>query len=146
MAVVSQVVNLLDHSYNLVTLYPGDEVPEWALDKVANPEVLATEPPRVEPEEDEGDAGDEDDPVVVDYSKLKKAELEALCAERELDAAGTKADLIERLIAADAAATVVDVWAMSEGELRALAAERGVDVGEASTAAELAAVLEASEG
>lgn len=143
MAVVSQVVNLFDPSYQLVTLYPGDEIPEWAIDKVTNPLVIATAPPRVEPEEDEGD---EDDPVVVEYSKLKKAELEALCAERELDAAGTKADLIERLIAADAAATVVDVWAMSEGELRALAAERGVDVGEASTAAELAAVLEASEG
>lgn len=146
MAVVSQVVNLFDPSYQLVTLYPGDEIPEWAIDKVTNPLVIATAPPRVEPEEDEGDAGDEDDPVVVEYSKLKKAELEALCAERELDAAGTKADLIERLIAADAAEAVVDVWAMSEGELRALAAERGVDVGEASTAAELAAVLEASEG
>lgn len=143
MAVVSQVVNLFDPSYQLVTLYPGDEIPEWAIDKVTNPLVIATAPPRVEPE---GDEGDEGDPVVVEYSKLKKAELEALCAERELDAAGTKADLIERLIAADVAATVVDVWAMSEGELRALAAERGVDVGEASTAAELAAVLEASEG
>lgn len=145
MPVVSQVVNLFDDNYKLHTLLPGDEIPEWAADKITNPAVIATEPPKVESVvvDEPEDAGDLE---AVDYSKLKKPELEKLCEERGLDKAGNRPDLIARLQEADTAAEVVDVWAMTENELRALAAERGVDVGEASTAAELAAVLEASEG
>lgn len=147
MPVVSQVVNLFDDNYKLHTLMPGDEIPEWALEKITNPEVLATEPPRVEPSDEtpEKEVGQEEVPQ-IDYSTLKKPELEALCDERGLDKTGNKPDLIARLVEHDAKPVEVDLWSMNEAELRALAAERGVDVGEANTTAELAAVLSPSEG
>lgn len=140
MSVVSTVVNLLDDNFQLVTLKPGDEIPAWAADRFTNPEVIATEPPRVAEER-----GEETEDAPTGYSALKKAELEALCEARGLDKVGNKPDLISRLEAADAAPVEIDLWSMDEGELRALAAERGVDVGEASTTAELAAALEQAE-
>ncbi|MBU3995585.1 MAG: hypothetical protein KKF42_07400 [Actinobacteria bacterium] len=147
MPVVKKVVNLLDPDYNLVTLHPGDEVPEWALERVTNASVLAAEPPRVE----EISTGEQ--PATVELSELKKAELVALCETRGLPTSGNKEDLIARLEATPAVqeqgsgdAPVsdepVDIWALDENELRALAGERGIDVSTATSAVELATVIE----
>lgn len=147
MPVVKKVVNLLDPDYNLVTLHPGDEVPEWALERVTNESVLAAAAPRVE------DNSTWDPALATELSALKKAELVALCEARGFNASGTKDDLIARLeapaveqevVAGDTHATdePVDIWALDESELRTLAAERGIDVSAATSAVELATVIE----
>lgn len=92
--------------------------------------------------------------TVVNYSKLKKPELEALATERGLDATGTAKVLVERLVAADAAAAEakassddnagdeVDFDSMDEAALRAYAAEHGVDIADATSQEEIIALLE----
>lgn len=159
MPVVSKVVNLLDADHNVVTLYPGDEVPDWALERVTNPEVLAVEPPRVDPDPAEsqddsvadaagasGDGGQADPVEPAGYGALTKDALVALLKERNLDTKGNKPELAARLDDADKAAEneisePVDVWSLDETELRKLAAERNVDVAGAESTAELATAL-----
>lgn len=138
MAVVSKTVNLIDDSFRLVTLHPGDEIPDWAEGIITNPAVLATVPPIVvsDPEPEEK----------VDYAALSKVELIKLCNDRGIDSSGNKPDMQARLLAADEASAAeaeqVDVWSLSEEELLQIAAERNIDIGEATTTAELAAALE----
>ena len=147
---VCQTVNLLDENYNVVTLSPGDTVPEWAESRITNPDVIATD--EVEAKESTNPEADTNapagDPEVADYTKLDKKSLEALLAERGLDTKGNKPDLIERLITADTAADdveEVDVWVMTVAELKAHAAARGIDTGAAETTTELAAIIEQAD-
>lgn len=109
---------------NYETFAPGDEVPDWALDRVGShvyedsdegTDVRLTDPhyeeddpavgfttPTTLPVVAGGVSADEtDDDEEVDYSDLKKDELVALAEERGLDSSGTKADIIERLEADD---------------------------------------------
>lgn len=101
---------------------PGDDVPEWALDKVGdhtyteaeaeddvrfrdphleeNQDLFQTTtvlPPSVDAVED----GSSDEDVEIDLSKLKKAELVTLAEERGLDTSGTKEELIQRIVEDD---------------------------------------------
>src|SRR4051794_26452427 len=77
---------------------PGDSVPDWAEGQFdpkhleEREDVDPTLPPPIPPR-----AGE------TDYRKMKKAELEALAADRNLDFEGTKDDLVERLEESDAA-------------------------------------------
>ena len=106
-----------------VEFAPGDDVPDWALDKVGSHvyedseevvDVRLTDPhyeededavrfqtvntlPPTRPEV----ADDVDDDEEVDYHSMKKDELVALAEERDLDSSGTKAEIIERLEADD---------------------------------------------
>lgn len=104
---------------------PGDEVPDWALDKVGehtytdsdevdvrltdphldpdDPETQFTTPTKLPPEAGGQVEEEEDDEEEVDYSDLKKDELVALADERGVDSSGTKAEIIERLQADDEA-------------------------------------------
>lgn len=146
MAKVRVACNLLDPQFKLVTLLPGDEIPAWALGRITNSAVIddgftvAEEPVAVV-------APEPDVPAVAepDYSRMRKAELQALLEERGLDASGTVDQLRKRLAAADTEELVqdeeVDLWELSEAELRALADARGIDVGDASTTGELAALI-----
>lgn len=149
MTQVCKTVNLIDPNFKVVTLHPGDTIPEWAVSKITNLAVIATdtaatvqiEQPIVPP------AGT--DTVVevepIDYDKLDKKSLVALCTERGLAIDGNKPDLIARLQEADkapAAEEEVDLFALDETELKALAAERNIDLGSASTAVEMATVIE----
>ena len=139
---VRKTVNLLNPLMKLVTLRPGDTVPDWAVSKITNPALL------------EGDhvPVPEDAPSVskpapvpgkkVDYAKLNKGPLQELCRERGLDDSGTRPELAARLHADDLDEIEADVWAMDESELRELAERQGIDVGEARTTAELAAAIE----
>lgn len=108
---------------NYETFAPGDDVPDWALDRVGShvyedddtTDVRLTDPhyedddpavnfstPTTLPPVAGGVSADEaDSEEEVDYSHLKKDELIALAEERGLDTDGTKADLIERLEADD---------------------------------------------
>lgn len=159
---VCQTINLLDENFNVLTLRPGDTVPEWAESRITNPAVIApdeTENTGSEsgtPVDPNGSGGSgEPDPVkpeVVDYKKLDKEALGNLLAERELDTSkANKPVLIERLIAADKAAEDavtenededIDVWTMSVEELKAHAEKHNIDVGDAETTNELAAIIE----
>lgn len=102
---------------------PGDDVPDWALDKVGehvytdsnevdvrltdphldpdDPETQFTTPNTLPPETGGETEGDDDDDEEVDYSDLKKDELVALADERGVDSSGTKAEIIARLEADD---------------------------------------------
>jgi hypothetical protein len=74
--------------------YPGDEAPNWVIN------LKACDPAHFVPQ------GEEPQPVVVEevnYGKLTKSQLEDLCAERNLDFEGTKAELVARLVDADGA-------------------------------------------
>lgn len=142
---VEQTINLLDDSFQLVTLQHGDEIPDWAIPRITNPAAICScgdvvapiIPETVEP------------PVlvdVVDYSTLNRKELDALCTERGLDITGNKPDLIERLEESDAAADAseddeVDVWSLDLAELTKLAQERGIDIGDATGSEEIAALI-----
>lgn len=151
---VCQTVNLLDDKFRLVTLLPGDVVPDWARERITNPEAIA-------PDDDSGAAVAEavsaattPEPETVtpateqedSYSELDKKGLQELLEERGLPTSGNKPELVERLREADAASDdeheEVDLWSLNVEELKAYAAERGIDVGEASTSDELAAVIE----
>lgn len=159
MSTVRKVVNILDPDYNLVTLHPGDEIPEWALERITNPAVIALEPPRVEPDPDEGqdngstegEGGEQIEAVApAGYAALTKDALVALLNERTLDAKGNKPVLVARLEEADKAAAgevdePVDVWTLDEAELRQLAEARNVDVTGANSTAELATALQLAE-
>ncbi|UOR02066.1 SAP domain-containing protein [Leucobacter allii] len=145
MAVVSQVVNLLDDKFQLVTLMPGDEVPEWATSRITNPAVLATVPPIV-PDEPQSVTEVVAHPDAKDaYAGLNKAELVALAKDRDLDTSGNKPDIIARLKEADKAAdddADVDVFSLSVDELKALAERHGIDIGEATTDVEIATIIQ----
>ena len=102
---------------------PGDDVPDWAVDLVGahvyedqgEVEDARLTDPHLEPDTAEvgfttlttlpevvgGVQADEAEADEVDYTRLKKDELIALCEERELDTDGSKAELIERLEADD---------------------------------------------
>lgn len=140
MPTVNSVVNILDENMNLVTLMPGDEVPEWALSKFKTDHLFVSgESTVVE------DAAGDDSPTGTDLSKLKRAELVELCKARGLDTSGNKADLIARLEGPEVDEPV-DVWGLDEDELRALANELGIDVSAASSQVELATVIEQARG
>jgi hypothetical protein len=108
----------------------------------------------------------------LDYEKLKKKDIQALAAERGVDSSGTIAVIAARLTEQDTANTAanapgaadtatgetdgtetaetpatepVDYWSLPVDRLRALATERGLDVGDSSTDAEFAALLEAAD-
>lgn len=136
---VSRTINLRDADLRLVTLHPGDTVPEWAEKLIANPKVILNESmaDEVEPEAPEV-------PEVAGYSKAQKADLVAMLAERGLPTEGKVAELRARLEADDVAQEnpeEIDLWSMTEKELRALATERGLDTEGATTTAELIAVI-----
>lgn len=148
MTQVCKTINLIDPNFKVVTLYPGDTIPEWAIGKVTNPAVLAKgSAPAVIPQPIVPPANTEVQVEVepIDYDKLDKKGLIALCSERELATDGNKPDLIARLQEADKAPAgeeELDLFALDEDELKALAAERGVDLGGAATAVEMATVIE----
>ncbi|MEV8338535.1 SAP domain-containing protein [Leucobacter sp. NPDC077196] len=152
---VCQTVNLLDDQFQLVTLLPGDDVPTWAQKRVTNPAVVAdasaenpsNAAPASAPVEPVAAPGTPEAVTEDKYSKLKNPELAAMLKERGLDATGNKAAMTERLKEADKAAEQppaedVDIWSMNVDELKAFAAENSIDVGEAATSEELAAVIE----
>ena len=136
---VRKTVHLRNSLDKLVTLHPGDEIPAWAKDLVTNTEITGEKAVEVEPVKD---SADEPEPESVDYSKLKKGELQELCLARGLSGDGKVDELKARLAADDLADVDADVWAMSEDELREFAAAKGIDVGEASSSVELATVIE----
>lgn len=149
MTQVCKTINLIDTNFKVVTLYPGDTIPEWALGKVTNPAVIApdTAPAVTIKQPIVPAAGTETHVEVeaIDYGKLDKKALIDLCTERELPTDGNKSDLIQRLKDADKAPATeeeLDLFALDEDELKALAAERNVDLGGATTAVEMATVLE----
>lgn len=151
--------NLLDSSFNLVSLRPGDEIPEWALPLIGDHLIEHESDVTVDVTVDDTDSIDDtNDPVVppveaVDYGNLKVKELRAILEERGLDTDGNKDVLVERLQEADATPETVtegddvtegdvDLWSLNETELNAYAAERGIDVSAATSTAELVAILE----
>lgn len=149
MTQVCKTINLIDPNFKVVTLHPGDTIPDWALDKVTNPAVIArdTAPAVTVTQPIVPATGTETHVEVeaIDYDKLSKKDLIALCTERELATSGNIPDLIERLKEADkapAAEEEVDLFALDEDELKALAAERNVDLGGAITAVEMATVID----
>jgi hypothetical protein len=99
----------------------GDEVPDWALDKVGDhvfepvdesddvrfrdPQYEEDDPetkfstPITLPPSVEGTPLEEDDEEEVDLDSLSKAELQAEAEARGLDTSGTKAELKERILA-----------------------------------------------
>lgn len=109
------------HKNHVETVWfaPGDTVPDWALGLVGDHVLEGNEsdevdvrltdpqyeddenptlwpnnlPPAAEEVPAEEDEEDED----VDLNSLSKRELQALAEERDLDATGTKAELVERL-------------------------------------------------
>lgn len=101
---------------------PGDDVPGWAAKQITNPSAWGDEaeetkfgPGGIVPAPGESTGaddteGDEDPDGEIDYSKLKKDELEAEVAKRneardddviEVGGTGTKADLAAALEADD---------------------------------------------
>ncbi len=152
---VCETINLLDDQFRLVTLLPGADVPEWALGRVTNPSVIAGDDdfteavsaaveaapvptPPAPPVVDEGDQ----------YDALSKKDLQELLTSRELSTAGNKPELIERLRESDNAADAgeeVDLWSMSVEELKAFAEKHDIDVADASTSEELAAVIQSAQ-
>lgn len=97
----------------------GDEVPEWALDKVGDhvfepvdesddvrfrdpqyedddPETKFSAPIDLPPSVDDAAAEEEEE---VDLDSLSKAELQAEAEARGLETSGTKAELKERILA-----------------------------------------------
>ncbi len=117
-------VNVHKDPAEYVSFAPGDEVPDWALDLVGDhvytdadeTDVRLTDPHYEEDEDatkwqsvntlpdavDKDYSEDIEEDEEVDYSSLKKDELVKLAEKRELDASGTKAEIIERLEADDA--------------------------------------------
>ncbi|WP_053352708.1 SAP domain-containing protein [Leucobacter musarum] len=152
---VCQTINLLDDQFRLVTLSPGDEVPEWAVARVTNPDVIAGDDDFVEAVAAVAEAAttaSEPVPPVLDtgdgYDALNKKDLQELLSKRELPTAGNKPELIERLREADKAAAAeeeVDLWSLSVDELKAYAEKHEIDVEGANTSEELAAVIQSAQ-
>lgn len=151
---VRATVNLMDANFKCVTLHAGDEIPEWALDRITNPSlvddsVAETVEVAAQPIVPVDASSARVEVKAGLYDALKKDELIALANERGIDATGNKPDIIARLEAADAAATSegdgdVDVWSLDVAELQKLAADRGIDLGDASTTAEMATIIDAA--
>ncbi|MFD5599926.1 SAP domain-containing protein [Leucobacter sp. NPDC058333] len=155
---VCQTINLLDEQFRLVTLFPGDEVPEWAVARITNPAVIASDEDFAaavaEAAKEAGTPTPPVPPVVVKapsadtYDELSKKDLQELLTSRELSTAGNKPELIERLRESDKAAAAgeeADLWSMSVEELKAFAEKQGIDVADASTSEELAAVIQSAQ-
>lgn len=152
MSKVSTTVNLLDDQFRLVTLHPGDTIPDWAAARFTNTDVIATdddrgaEKPNVPQAPQTPQTPTEPAPVVAKYSKMKNAALVALLNERGLDATGKKDDMVARLEEADKAAEStedddVDLWSLNVDELKAFAEKHNIDVGDAASSEELATVI-----
>lgn len=57
------------------------------------------------PEPVEEATSEEEAPATTDYESMNKTDLMVLCSQRGLSQSGTKAEIIERLVADDAAST-----------------------------------------
>lgn len=142
------------------TLRAGDVVPEEFEDRITNPSAfrsIETETP--EPIEVTTPTGA---PVVItDYRDLDRPALVALAVERGVGGQGKSPEIIERLVAADAANAAPaapeaepvaeevgdpDLDTLDEAALRALANTRGVDVSDATSTEEIIALLENAQG
>ncbi len=148
---VCRTINLRDDNFNVITLHPGDTVPEWAESKVTNEKVILVEDPTTEPAVDHAAVPAQ----VLDYADMKRPELRKLAASRGVDSNGRNDEIRAALMAQDAENAAADsgdepedgegdgddLWSMNEAELRQLAADRGVDHEGASTSAELVALL-----
>jgi len=137
---VRKTVNIMNPLFQRVTLRPGDEIPEWAVGMITNPKLI--EPETTVSVESVTVESSGDDTRPVDYAGMRKGELQELCRARGLDDQGKVDELRARLHADDLKDIDADVWSMDVAELRELAAAKGIDVGEASTTAELAAAIE----
>lgn len=152
---VCETINLLDDQFRLITLLPGDEVPDWAIGRVTNPSVIAADDDFTEAVSAAVEAAPAPAPAgppMVDegnqYDALNKKDLQELLTNRELPTAGNKPELIERLREADKAAAAddeVDLWSMSIEELKAFAEQHEINVADASTSEELAAVIQSAQ-
>lgn len=145
-----------------IVLRAGQGVPKEYAEFVTNPRAFievesepstpsapASAPASTQKQEEKTDV------TPVNYSKLKKPELEALAIARGIDANGTVKVLAERLVAADAAAAEaaasssdsgadddVDFDSMDEAALRAYAGEHKVNIEDATSVEEIIALLE----
>lgn len=106
------VVHLMENA-EVITFNPGDILPDWAVDRVTNPDVLEDfDPSEIPATVDAGDAAADAaagiaPPAATAVADLKGAELKALAKELGVSQAGNKDALIARIIekqAADAAA------------------------------------------
>ena len=140
---VCRTINIQDDNSNVVTLLPGDTVPEWAVSKITNPKVILVEdeaPSLVE------SAVEPEPEVGVDYSKVSKPELIALLEARGLPSDGKVAELRDRLAQADASEdTGVDLFDLPREQLEQIAVQRGVAFGPDTSDDELATLIENTE-
>lgn len=153
------------------TLPRGSVVPKKYADQVTNPRayIESDEPVRAPKAEVQpvtagaaasgAGAAASEEPVKVDYSKLKSAELKVLVGARglaegnvkQMQAALVKDD--EEKVAAAAAATSesdsggnVDLSTLDEAGLREYASENGIDISEATSEEEIRAIVENAAG
>ncbi|MGK0740431.1 SAP domain-containing protein [Leucobacter sp. Z1108] len=148
---VRATVNLFDPEMNVITLVAGDEIPEWAIDKITNPDILDREPPAAAPQHLE-EAPEVD--YLEPYAKTSAKDARAMLTERGLPAEGKVAELRQRLAEHDRETaetepgdgTVQDLWTLTVEQLREIASELGLAHEPEASADELAALIDSNRG
>lgn len=127
---VSRTINLRTPDLKLVTLHPGDTVPDWAEELITNPNVILVETDaEAEAPREEAEQAPVEEPA-QDYSKVPKADLVAMLEQRGLPVDGKVGELRARLTEADSTvkhSEDVDPFELPREQLEALANQRGIE-------------------